>query len=462
MFGVGTEFFNCEFGDSRLTRRVMAVSESLSKNPELSINASCGSFTESKAAYRLFQNPKICQENLISGHISKTLERINQQKSMVLVIQDTTDLIYTQFPSIKGLGHRSQCEGYASAVKGIMLHTSLAVTADGLPLGILKQTYFTYDDARKNRGQEDTNRKGVNRLFPIEKKSSFRWIQHFEEIEKEIGDQKVVHVADRESDIYEFLHAATVANSNYVIRSSINRKTHESQRYRDTSTINEKLKLAPSLGSIEITMQKEKIVCSVKQVETILRPPNRSLKSRSETLLPIRVYVVEISQLGETNHPIHWRLLTNMPCGSLDSAVNIAAIYKTRWSIECFHRILKSGFGVEKSRLNSRDRLENLATILSIISWHLFWIYNLARKNPEHFAESEFDSISIKVLALSGKALKVPIPSKMTLQQAILVIARLGGFLGRKSDGPPGMINIWRGWGKLHERIELLEQLNCG
>src|SRR3989338_4008129 len=203
------ELSNCKFGDKRLTSRVISLCTSISENPELSINSACGSFEQSKAAYRFLDNDKVNTSNILSAHVQKTCDRIAASSGDIIVIQDTTDLIYTQFPSISDLGERIKSAGYGSSVKGILLHTSLAVDPAGVPLGVLKQTFFTYDEGqvRKRRSQTERNVVGITKQLPIEQKSSFRWIDHFHQTEKITQELKrrIIHVADREADIYELI-----------------------------------------------------------------------------------------------------------------------------------------------------------------------------------------------------------------------------------------------------------------
>jgi hypothetical protein len=458
------EFKGCVFGDKRLARRVVNLAESVSEHPEFSINAACGSFAASKAAYRFLQNQKVSPSQIMKGHLQNTENRIAACQPRVLIIQDTTDLIYTQFPSIQNLGIKLRSkEGFKNDVCGLMLHTSFAVSAEGIPLGVLKQTMFTFDEIKEKRGQEETCVRGINKNLPIEQKASYRWIDHLTEANERVGSSgsDIVHVADRECDIYEFLQAASDQKSNFVVRSSSNRRTHEGS-VRSSSTIDKKLAEAPNLGAIVLKLDGNEITCRIRAITTQLRPPQRSEQAKSMDLRPLSVGVVEVKQENCETEPVHWRLLTNLPVGTFEEALDVASIYKQRWSIECFHRILKSGFGIEEARLGYRQRLENLTSLLSIVSWHIFWLYQFGRKMPAMEASKVFDPITIKVLKASARKLKVTIGSALSIGQAVLIIARLGGFLGRRGDGAPGMISIWRGWRCLHERIEFMEALTCG
>ena len=146
MLAMTDEFNGCDFGDYRLVKRAKNLASTISENPELSIHAACGSSKDSKAAYRFFQNVNITPSAILNSHVSNTQKRIADAGEDIPIVQDTTDLIYSQFPSTKDIGERHKAKGYEVGVKGILLHNSIAVTRSGIPLGLLKQTFFTHDD----------------------------------------------------------------------------------------------------------------------------------------------------------------------------------------------------------------------------------------------------------------------------------------------------------------------------
>ena len=268
-------------------------------------------------------------------------------------------------------------------------------------------------------------------------------------------------MADRECDIYEFLQAAVDEKSKFVARSCANRRTHEC-RAIDSSTIGDKLAVSPDLGTIIINKDRKLRDFHVRSMSTCLRPPQRSPDAKSMPLSALSVCIVEVREVGSNEDPIHWRLITNLPVKNYDDACEIIGIYRQRRNIECFHRILKSGFSVEKARLKNRKRLENLISMLSIMSWHIFWLYQLGRNFPSLDAAIILDKITVKVLKKSAGQIRVPIQGDLLIGDALLIIARLGGFLARRGDGNPGMMSIWRGWRCLHERIEFMEAMTYG
>ena len=154
---------------------------------------------------------------------------------------------------------------------------------------------------------------------------------------------------------------------------------------------------------------------------------------------------------GET--PIEWILLTNIPVTTLDEAKEKIHWYSMRWRIEMFFKILKSGFKVESCRLGDSKRLIRYLTVMSIIAWRLFMITLIARTDPTISCSIFLSDSEWKVLGL--KMLHQNISSKPpTISEAVILIAKLGGFLARKSDGSPGTLVLWRGWKKLIDLAE--------
>ena len=463
MIAIASEFSSCEFNDLRLTKRAQKLSEQIANNPDNSIHAACGSAADSKAAYRFFDNNNIKPELILQGHANRVAERIKDYEN-VLVLHDTTDLIYTQFPSMTELGERQRTKGFESGIKALHLHNSLATSEVGVPLGLLKQTYFTHDDYSADRDPNTKNVPGACKNLPIESKESFRWINHLMATDKQVKDSgaEAIHVGDRECDIYEFFQIADEINSRFVVRSCSNRKIQVGRTTRDTLTVQSCLDNARSVAEVKVKKDGQTHICNVKAISVILARPHRHPGAQSIELTNLEVNLVEVRCQDRLIGSPHWRLLTNLDIENTKDILRVINIYKSRWAIECYHRVLKSGFGVEKSRLGTRLRLENMASIMSIVAWYIFWLYNFGRAIPSAAADAIFSEQAIEILKISAKKLKVPLQGKLNVREAILILARLGGFPGRKSDGEPGMICIWRGWNKLQERIEFMEELTYG
>jgi hypothetical protein len=155
--------------------------------------------------------------------------------------------------------------------------------------------------------------------------------------------------------------------------------------------------------------------------------------------------------------PLYWILLTSLPCSTKAEVQRVVGRYPARWWIEEYHKALKSGVGVEQSQLERGYRLESLIGVLAVVSVRLLSTKMLARSRPESFEAAE--SFGPPLLELLEKKLGKP-KGGWTNANVMIATARLGGFIGRKSDGMPGWQTIWRGWQRLMWMAEGVETLN--
>lgn len=127
------------------------------------------------------------------------------------------------------------------------------------------------------------------------------------------------------------------------------------------------------------------------------------------------------------------------------------AWYSMRWKIELFFKILKSGFNAEKLKLRAAERLVNLIAIFCILGWRIFWLTMLNRARPNEGADCVLTAGEIAMIdRISAHAGRTPATSR-TLSTYLIEIARLGGYLARRRDPPPGNMIMWRGWSRLME-----------
>ena len=162
----------------------------------------------------------------------------------------------------------------------------------------------------------------------------------------------------------------------------------------------------------------------------------------------------EINPPADIKEPVHWILLTTLSVNSLDDAHQIVRFYTYRWVVERFHYVLKSGgCHFEDSQLRTVEALHRLLAVCSRVAWRLLWLTYQARQTPDApctvaLSETEWQ-------ALSAFVAQSPVPAELppTLQQAAHWIAHLGGFIGRKSDGNPGVKTLWRGWQRLQDIV---------
>ena len=199
-----------------------------------------------------------------------------------------------------------------------------------------------------------------------------------------------------------------------------------------------------------------------------LNPPRNHIRHKTEKLPDLSLYAVYVLEENcpENEEPLEWMLLTNLTVQNFDEAVEKIFWYCLRWRIEVFHKILKSGLKVESCRLQRADRLIRYLTLMSIIAWRIFWITLIGRSHPDSpctllLAENEWKILYLKIYPQKDLPAEVP-----TVQQVVRLISQLGGFLGRKGDGEPGPIALWRGWMRFCDLIEgwnlATRRLSCG
>ena len=224
------EFAQVSLGDKRLDARLIKLCDRFSDAPESSINQACADWAETKAAYRFFQNENVEVSQILAAHRGKTAQRAKKHKT-ILAVQDTSYLVYTSHPKTEGLGKMSLKKGknvkkiYSN---GLMVHTCLAVTTEGLPLGLLDQKIFS----RKLRSKKTGKDKPHNDL-PVEEKESYRWLEALENTQEVMGHTDIVTVCDREADLYDFFKCSHQIGAPVLVRANADRTINRRSRYAE-------------------------------------------------------------------------------------------------------------------------------------------------------------------------------------------------------------------------------------
>jgi hypothetical protein len=439
------EFGSIDFGDERLNRRVIKLAGQLSEQPQAFINQACEDWTDTKAAYRFFDNEKVDGQEIISAHSSRVVARMKKY-DIVLAIQDTTEIDYTAHLQKQGLGQIGNEVG-----RGLLMHTTLALTTEGLPLGVLNQKIWAR--SKKKKSLTTAERKRV----PIKDKESQKWLDALEQTMACVpAAVQVVTVGDREIDIFEFLLKAEQLGADYLIRAMSNRCLTAADK-----SLWEELAAMPVAARVEVEVAEKKgepartAKVSVRYAEVELKPPQRLIEIRMDGWKPVKLWAVYVKEVyapaGVT--PLEWMLLTNVPVNNFEDALERIAWYTKRWSIELYHKVLKSGCKVEDCLLETAARLQRYLALMSVIAWRLFWLTHINRQSPEAscttiLAAAEWQALYCRI----NKTTELP-KEPPTVRQAVRWIARLGGFLGRKNDGEPGITVIWRGWQRLTDIV---------
>ena len=218
------ELADVDLGDRRLDARLIKLCGRFSEAPESPINQACADWAETKAAYRFFQNDKADAGKILSAHRNKTAERCGEHDT-VLALQDTSYFIYTDHPKTEGLGRMFLTQGkntQKSHSGGLLMHTCLAVTTKGVPLGLLDQKIFARDLRPEKEGRHPGGKVDLGAL-PIEEKESFKWLEALTAATALTPKTQMVTVCDREADIYDFFRLADRLGAQVLVRASSNR-----------------------------------------------------------------------------------------------------------------------------------------------------------------------------------------------------------------------------------------------
>jgi hypothetical protein len=415
-----------DLGDVRRTRRLIQLVENLSAQPLGSIPVASGGWAETKAAYRLLDNPALEWRELLEVHTQRTRERMIGQP-VVLCIQDSTELDFSTQPGIAGLGRLSY-----EAQHGMYVHPTLVVTPQGAALGVVDAWMW----ARAPKGKAAV-------------KESMRWLEGYgivAELAEVTPETRVVYLADREGDIRALMDDAARRGTpaDWLIRARHERKTALGDK------LWARLGASEPLGEIEFTRpaapgRPSRQVQQLLYLQRVTLPAQKGAPSVAVTAL-----------LAREKHPpvgekaIEWRLLTNRFAVTLEDAVELIAWYRCRWLVEIFFRILKSGCRVEALQLATRERLERALVIYLMIAWRILQVVTWGQDYPDLPCEVLFDPEEWQaawIVAKRGPPPGTPPP----LGEMVRLIARFGGFLGRKSDGHPGPKALWIGLQRVRE-----------
>jgi hypothetical protein len=367
-----------------------------------------------------------------------------QQYPVVLIAQDTTELDYTDHPTRDALC-LNQEERY-----GLYQHVQLAVTPDGLPLGVVATECHDRDPqtlGKQPRGPRE----------PIEEKESFRWLQGYRQacrLAEQCPATQVISVADREADIYDIFldaHARTALKADYLIRAHEDRSTPERNTAVSRRTYHKvRDEVAQSPVRLEYTLElcqtpkraKREATLTMRALSVTVKPPNDYWKGAPS--ITHNVILVEEVDGPDDGSAISWLLVTTLPIDTNEAVLRAVDYYQARWIVETYFRTLKTGCRVEKIQLETKARLLNCLAFYNIIAWRILYLTYLNRTCPDLpctavFADHEWKPVWRVVQ-------KQPLPkTPPKLNEVIRLLTHLGGYNNRRTEAPPGPQPLWVG-----------------
>lgn len=443
------EFSSIDLGDKRLKDRFLKICNDFNKTPTAIVNHAVEGFHQCKAAYRFWKNNKITSKAFLCAHHKSIKKRLIDNDEYVLELQDSTEINLTSHIKTDELGPIAE----GTKLKGLEMHSSVISTEQGLVLGVGSCYLWARDAKNKNKGKD-------YRQVEWKDKESIKWARALEEVDNiGIDACRRVTVTDREGDFYELLDKFDTEQRKMIIRLRWDRKIEQSnknvrefisdQPLKDTYEINIASKggvnpRAERIATIEVRFASVDLLFP--------KTPKGNLK---------KIHSVTIIHAKEINPPegessIEWYLITNLDCRHIQEAIRIIKCYTKRWLVEEFHKILKGAMKIEDARLGTGGRLEKLIVFLSIFACRILWINRLSRLVGElpcsiAFQEDEWVFVMQRIYKRELKMGEIP-----TINEIVIGISKLGGYWGRKSDPPPGIIVLWRGIMRLYDSLEAI------
>ncbi len=437
-----TEFGSAMLGDARRTDRLIAMATVLGQRPGASIPAACDDLAMRKGTYRFLENGSIEPGAMLAAHVEATWERVGTVP-VILAVQDTTDLDFSTHPATEGLGPLGR------GAHGLSVHSTLAVTPEGLPVGLLAQDVWARpsDPPPKKR--------------PLCARESHKWLTSLAQVAEKRSRAPQTHlvsVGDREADFYDLFVAPRPAGVDLLIRARFDRWVRvATDEHAYLHGLRDTLATAPVAGTREITVSRQagqpaRAACvTVRSLPVTLTPP----RARLQELPSVPLWAVAVREEhppAQGGDPLNWLLLTTMPVTTPEDALERVAWYVCRWVIEVWHKVLKSGCAIEQRQFASAATVQRGLALFSVIAWRVLYATLLARAAPDLPCTVLLETTEWQALYCAIHKTPQPPSTRPTLGHAVLWLARLGGYMARTSDGPPGPEVLWRG---LHRLVDL-------
>jgi hypothetical protein len=436
---VQTEFQYADFGDTRLTDRLVQIGDELGSSPAESIPIACENSASTKATYRFCDNESVGSAEIFASHKQAQRSRL-QETDELLVVSDTTELVFPRHPSKEGLGDIGTSE---MDLEGVKVHSTIGIDPQTHHMtGVIDQQPLIED--RQEGTTHDAN--GNDEPIPLETRHK-KWIRGDRRARAWLPeDVRPIFIHDRGADDFS-LYAEIIEemdNAGFVVRAQYNRQirtpTGEQEKLFDWSSD------LPEEGRTTIDIQQaggrkaRTAELSIATGTCDLLPT----QAASDEADPIPVNVVQVTEIEPSEDPMQWVLLTTASVEGLDEALTVIEYYRLRWRIEEWHKALKTGCRIEERQLQTWERMDVLLGVYSVIAWKVLELRDLARENSSADPDVLLSDAERAVLEArfpelrgeSGKAYAVH-------------VAKLGGYLDRNSDPPPGWQAMWKGLQKL-------------
>lgn len=438
------DFPTLNLGDKRRNERLVSIINNISRQPGSSIPKYNESWYDTKATYQFFKNKDFCLSSLQTAIESYGGSKVTGLKK-VLIGHDFCQISYNNLQA-EGLGYLANKDG-----RGIITYNSIAVSEDGIPLSLLRQDSFT-------RSLKDLGKSKERKETAFKDKESYHWYKGITKVNEQLGSElQKIHIADREADIYELFFCAYETNTDLLIRAKHNRKLNDGSALWDAVASRDavatiELQIPDKTGSKRVGIMVEVRYDNVE----ILRPKDSSNQYESVCMSAIELRQVSPKQQWQ-EELLHWKLLTTLVINQLSDALQCVKWYCYRWLIERFHYVLKSGTKIEELQLEKASSLQKAIAVYSIAAMRMMQLVYQSRETPNVSCEVVLTKQQWAVLYMLIHKTNILPQQPPALGEAVRWIGRLGGHLGRKSDGPPGLKTVWLGYQRMCDAASVYE-----
>jgi hypothetical protein len=436
--------------DHWLQERTLSILPALEARPGASINALLDTHRERAGAYRMVEHPEVSFQRLLEPAAQAVASQIEQGQfgARALCVHDRTEFDESALSaSMEGLGEvgNPKCRGF-------FLQTGLALDTQGVALGVLTAQSWIRPVGQHGKAQQ-------RKVRPFEEKESVRWWHGIREAEERVGRAGVLrHVIDAEGDVYEVFHHAHQQGARLLVRAA------QQRRVEPEGYLWQRLEALPEVERRQVPVNARPArdgqpARTARSAELTLRFGPVGIKApltrQHQESLALWAILVREDNAPVGEPPLEWLLLTNEPVTTSQQAWHAVDCYLQRWKIEEFHKCLKTGGRVEHRAFGHRENLEKLLVLLMLVSVRLLALSTLARTQPDTAADQVLAPEELQVLRLQAPVLGAPPLSPCpTMAEVVPLIARMGGYMARRSDGPPGWLTLWRGYQRLQLKVE--------
>lgn len=445
-------FGECDLGDVRRTRRLVDVGARLAKQVGASMAQCCeGEPAALLGSYRLIRNADVAPEAIREGGFGWVARQAqSDHPGVLLAVEDTTSVVYAHAVADE-LGSTSSVR--EAKHRGYLVHSVMLLdAASERTVGLIEQRHWCRD-------AESFGKKHARKQRAYEDKESYKWEQASARMAGRLGEamSRTISVCDRESDVYGYLSYKQSHGHRFVLRAKSDRRVLQAQQTLFATV--EQQAQALCEYRVEIAQRGGRrgrtATLALRSMQVQLQVP--AGHPAGATPLSVNVILAQEIDPAPGEKALRWVLLTTEPVDSAEQARQVVRYYELRWRIEEYHKAWKSGVGVERQRLQSKQNLERMLVITAFLAIRLLQLREYLQPALDESPEQECATVLTQeewtVLWVSSKGMPLPetVPS---LRWACLAIARLGGFADTKRNGRPGWDTLWKGWDRLQQRIE--------